>query len=210
REMVESLLKASASSSKLASEIMNWLDEGTSTKTTLPMLEDEKFFQVHIRQNGKILKREHHAVKLTKSPFDVVFILKKPMAVFMQVSFDPSLWEGLRSGKNLKELLGVSSPFSGMGIAEYNFNPEEQVFVGDEGAHYLFYYGDEEHRFSRVEKKNGYIYAQRKIAFYKTELQDRKVPMFRIDRDAIYLIFYYGENGAGQTDYLRLDFPKRK
>ncbi|MEZ5007687.1 MAG: hypothetical protein R2753_05985 [Chitinophagales bacterium] len=108
--------------------------------------------EVFIEQHGKIIKPSKGRVVLDKTSFNLIFEFPQPMAVVVNTAFDDLLLEQAAEGQFIVEREQFS--LENM-IAVELFNPDRLIFVSGEASSPMFYEGEEEHNFNKVEIKNG-------------------------------------------------------
>ena len=169
-----------------------------------------KQVEVFIEQQGKIIEPSKGMVKLNKASFNLIFEFPQPMAVVVNTAFDDVLLEQAAEGQSMAEREQFS--LENM-IAVELFNPNHLIFVSGEASSPMFYEGEEEHNFNKVEFKNGTYRCIRTIenifdvdAGVRMEIENINTP--------IYLVFAPTIDGTEMTslamrnNYLTIDWKE--
>jgi hypothetical protein len=173
----------------------------------------DDFFKVGVMQDGERVEIEGKSVRLSKSPFTLLFSFRIPLPLFAHFSLDSAAWEGLQAGRNLHQIFGNPEPFQG--LAEYDRNREQGVFVtspdgryGKTGAHYFTYEYDDYHRFDKVHIDKGIINAERRVAYLFLESEDEYIKRAVDEFEGVYLYitFLFSYRDFRQVDHLRIEF----
>lgn len=149
-------------------------------------------FHVYFRQNGKDIVPKKNTVTLIPAEFDIIIEFKNPNGVHISCSFEKTTYKMAAKGNHLNELPG----FTAIGMADYKFNPEQQIMIKDSSANYWFYDNEDEHRFNNVTVTENKIIGTRTIS--NVYMVDTKETIQLSDiSDDMYLVFL----SYTQTDY---------
>lgn len=155
-----------------------------------PGVMPEEYFDYYILQDGVSRGISNHEITLEKAPFTLVIIMKEPIGVLTNFSTISLLYDGILKNLTISEILENADAY--MGMAEYERNPDEEIFIHDVYPHYLYYATDMEHRFSTVEYRDGLYYCYRKISNYRyNDTMDVVKPIHELDVDTLYISMVY-------------------
>ena len=112
------------------------------------LLGEQEFFAAAIVQDGELHPVRNAPIRLRREPFAIVVVTHEPDGVLVNASPEPDFYAGIRNDESLDEILDEPEMF--MGMAEYFFNPDRELFVSTVFPHYLFFNSHSEHRYDFV------------------------------------------------------------
>ena len=101
-------------------------------------------FIIQIEQYDKLIPIINNTATLKKDEFIIIIIFKEPGAVLLNSSFNPTSYNQAINNEKLDNILG----FNQTGIAEYNFNPDNEIFINDITPSYWHFDNLQNHRFN--------------------------------------------------------------
>jgi hypothetical protein len=115
-------------------------------------------FEIEIFQNGQKVDVNNHLVAIKKEPFDIHIITNEGQGIVINTCLSDSNIISLKNGIPLDEM-----HFFQYGMAEYMFNPDQEILIHSQAPSYWFYDDSLNHRFSSVQLDNGKIRGIRHI-----------------------------------------------
>ncbi len=144
----------------------------------------KRFFDVSIVQDGRALLAVDGQVKLKRRPFQVVIRMRNKGAVQLNASTDPRLYRTARAGGSVAAVI----PLAGTGMAEHDFNPDRELFLSNQGYHYLHHMGPDSHRFDSVRPDGQGFVCTRSVDKLSGLGAGEGVPISRFKGGVLYLV----------------------
>lgn len=173
------------------------------------LLGEEELFAAALYQDGTVQPVNNQPVTLRRAPFAVLVVTPEPGGILLNASPIPNFYDGIRSDRSIPEILDEPDLF--MGMAEWFFNPDRELYVSTLSPHYLFFTSFEQHRYDFVHLTPDAVIGYRSVAFLRDI--DGEAGVLAIDEWAgpLYLSFYATvfEDGARielQSRTVRIDF----
>lgn len=152
------------------------------------LLEDEEFFAAAIYQNGELQPVRNGPIRLRRAPFAVVVVMNEPGGILLNASPIPNFYDGIRDGRSIPEILEEPELF--MGMAEWFFNPDRELYVSAVAPHYLFFTSFEQHRYDFVHLTPDAVVGHRTVSFLRDIDGEEGVVGVEEWRGPLYLSFY--------------------
>lgn len=150
------------------------------------------WFSYAVEQNGEPVEVKDNEAVLEKAPFTFVLILRGPIGVLANFSYEDSLYKGFLLNKPLAEI--TKKPDFFMGIGEPDGNADEFILIDPVSPHYLYYSDASANRFSTVEAKDDFFVGRRVISNYTTYANEfALIPIEKYFGEAIYVNMMYSE-----------------
>ena len=155
----------------------------------------DDYFAIFIEQDGLFEEIIDYYAGIRLGPFTFIIVMKEPIGVLVNFSAESDLYYGFRKEKPLKSI--IEHPGMFMGLAEDSFNLEGKIYIDPVTPHYLFYDGDDSHRFSTVERWSGLYICKRRVEHfaYLDEI-DTVLPIEAFDGEYLYVSALYSEYDA--------------
>lgn len=172
-----------------------------------PLRLEEYQYRLQIIQEGREVIPGENGFNLEKKSFVMRFIIPAPMKVLVSASFNPATYEMTMNGESFDAIKG----FKWGGMADYHFNPDRSLFIQDMAYNLWYYTSPEDHRFDRVEEREGNIVCDRTVEVISDFNDDDglDIPLVELAENTIYLsIFSIVRNEEGQAIEKQRDFFK--
>lgn len=173
------------------------------------ILDGADSFAAAIVQHDRIHPVDGRAIRLEPEPFAIVIVMHEPDGVLVNASPEPDFYDGIRAGRSLDEILDEPDMF--MGMAEYFFNPDRELFVSEVFPHYVFFNAFDQHRYDFVHLTPNRVIGYRSVAYlYDLDGETGRHPIAEWG-SPLYLSFYYtifdeGERVEIQNATTKIEF----
>lgn len=124
------------------------------------------------------------------------------MGILLSASYEKQTFNAAKKGKHLDKLKG----FRPTGMAENNFNPDNEILISDEAPSYWFYSDDEDHRFNEVVKLENGFKCKRTVG-KAYDVKTKKSLSLKEINAPLYLVFISYKKGENITD--RIEVQRR-
>ena len=194
---------------RAAAEALAQIRGKPASPPAAPALESGHF-TVGVEQDGRALKATDGCITIEKKPFTVVVRFGKSDMVLLNASFAPASYQAMRAGEPVHRVKG----FSNTGMADYVFNPQQDVIICDDAPNCWYYHGSQDHRFDSGRQEGKWLVCRRRVAsFLLLDEGRRRVPVAEAEAGVLYLCFMAGgwrgdRQVARQTGFLKLAFRK--
>jgi len=160
----------------------------------------DKIFRVYFQQDHKTIEATDE-IFLKREPFDIVFEFPEPMGVLVHASLSPETYDLAVKSKPMKKLPG----FVGTGMAEENFNKDNDVMLSASAPSYWFYDSDTAHRFNEIAvEKNKTIVCKRHVE-QLTDIDSNRVVKIADVAAPLNLVFISTEQTDGTKEQTELN-----
>ena len=172
------------------------------------VLRSDIHFGVGIEQDGKQIPIKNNSLEIKRKPFTLVFYFPKHDGVSVNASFNQKSYDSAKNGVPLKNIIG----FSETGMAEYDYNKHERIFIYDKGPHYWYFKEKGEHRFSEITKKDKFWVCKRVVSNIQKEKVD--IALNKTTESSLYFVFIkydWGQNYSKierQRECLKIQFKQ--
>lgn len=151
--------------------------------------EDEPpFFSISLKQEGRVIPISDGEAVLKPAAFEIVVHMRKAGGIMLDVSEDTGTFAALRGTDLLDEVPELQY---GKALAEDSFNPDEDLFVEQDGFNFLYVKDEKEHRFSSVRKDADGWTCIRKVSAFTTSHDEslESVPVSRSHYEVLHFAF---------------------
>jgi hypothetical protein len=129
------------------------------------LLGESDYFAAAIVQGDRVVPVAGGRIEIDRRPFAVVIVTHEPAGLLVNASREPALHDGIRAGRSLPEILPEPEMF--MGMAEYLFNPDRELFVTSASPHYFFFASYDQHRYDFVHLAPGAVIGYRTVEYLR-------------------------------------------
>jgi len=161
---------------------------------------DGAYLSVTITQDGRPAQLEEgHVVRLYKKPFDLIVGSHEDSGVITHADIISTTLDATKNGTPMGQIL---SP--GGGMAEYNLNPDKELYIKDSAYHYWFYQDELNHRYNRVYLDGTEAQGTRTVESFRflfEEYDDIVVPVEEAG-GSIYLSFYVADTDPDTYEWI--------
>jgi len=167
-------------------------------------------FRLSVEQDGFVRDISDHVVYLEKKPFTLILQFAGNSNIFLNASCTPESFKATALNTPVESIEG----FRESEIAEELFNRDETLILSRRAPLYWHYANENEHRFSEVIKRPGYVICRRRISWIRNMDADReRIPLSRQKEDDLYLVLVkmewntdYSHRIEKKREYLRIIF----